>query len=234
MTIPPARATPVGDAAESCKYDDPKTITCTLRAGPEVLQRRRAHVLRREVLLRAQHRHRRPQRRLDPAGHSWPTRTPRPPAAPSAIDTPDDTDGDLPPQQPRHDVPQAALDARPTSIVDEDDLPRRQAARPTTRSSAPARYKLAQYKPGEQAVLEANENYPATGPPRPTRSSSSTSRTRPRCKAGHRERRGRRGVAHPEPDRPDRTCKDNSDADRHRGRRRGDPLLGLPARQARA
>ena len=33
MAIPAGESEPVGDAAESCEYDDPQTITCTLREG---------------------------------------------------------------------------------------------------------------------------------------------------------------------------------------------------------
>src|SRR6476620_11034914 len=33
MTINANESEPVGDAAESCDYDDPKTVTCKLRSG---------------------------------------------------------------------------------------------------------------------------------------------------------------------------------------------------------
>jgi peptide/nickel transport system substrate-binding protein len=33
MTIPAGQTTPVGDAAESCTYDDPSTLTCKLKSG---------------------------------------------------------------------------------------------------------------------------------------------------------------------------------------------------------
>src|SRR5688572_20129210 len=33
LTAPAGETDPVGDAAESCEYDDPQTITCTLREG---------------------------------------------------------------------------------------------------------------------------------------------------------------------------------------------------------
>jgi hypothetical protein len=33
LTIPAGETEPVGDAAESCAYDDPQTVTCTLRPG---------------------------------------------------------------------------------------------------------------------------------------------------------------------------------------------------------
>ena len=33
LTIPAGENTPQGDAAESCEYDDPQTLTCTLKEG---------------------------------------------------------------------------------------------------------------------------------------------------------------------------------------------------------
>ncbi len=33
LVIPGGETEPVGDAAESCQYDDPQTVTCTLREG---------------------------------------------------------------------------------------------------------------------------------------------------------------------------------------------------------
>jgi len=33
LTIPAGESEPVGDAAESCEYDDPQTVTCTLKEG---------------------------------------------------------------------------------------------------------------------------------------------------------------------------------------------------------
>ena len=41
VTVPPNSTEIVGDAAESCEYDDPQTLTCTLKDGAEVLQRER-------------------------------------------------------------------------------------------------------------------------------------------------------------------------------------------------
>src|SRR3954468_718549 len=33
VTIPAGQTTPVGDAADSCDYNDPKTLTCKLKPG---------------------------------------------------------------------------------------------------------------------------------------------------------------------------------------------------------
>src|SRR3954449_3677297 len=35
LTIPAGETSPQGDAAESCKYDDPQTFTCKLKPGLE-------------------------------------------------------------------------------------------------------------------------------------------------------------------------------------------------------
>ena len=67
VSIPAGADEPEGDAAESCAYDDPHHRDLHAAGGPEVLQRQRPDVVRRAVLVPAQHRDRRPQRVLGAA-----------------------------------------------------------------------------------------------------------------------------------------------------------------------
>ena len=62
MTVPANGTEPEPDLAESCEYDDPTDDHLQAARGCDVLQRRRAHLLGRAVLVPAQHRDRRPQR----------------------------------------------------------------------------------------------------------------------------------------------------------------------------
>jgi peptide/nickel transport system substrate-binding protein len=161
LTIPAGSTTPVGDAAESCKYGDPKTFTCTLK--PDLKFSNGDALTSSDVLFSF-------KRALDIGdpngaaiyllgdiaetdadGNVTGLRS-------DAIETPDDSTVVFHLSKP--DVTFASLITYPGTgaIVDEDVFPAdKKIADDKVIGSGP--YKLSQYKAGEQAVLEVNDNY---------------------------------------------------------------------------
>jgi peptide/nickel transport system substrate-binding protein len=155
VTIPAGETEPVGDAAESCEYDDPQTVTCTLREGltfsngNELTSSDVKFSLERNINI------------ADPNGSAvllgQITDADSGKLAEGAIETPDDQTVVFNLNQPDTTFLKL-LSTATTSIVDEDTFPAdKLLGDDKVIGSGP--YKLSQYKPGEQAVLEANENY---------------------------------------------------------------------------
>lgn len=157
MTIPANGSDPQGDAAQSCTYDDPKTITCKLRPG---LKFSNGDALTSSDVKFSF------QRNLeiaDPNGSSVLLGSisngddKSPSLADGAIETPDDTTVVFHLNQPDLTFLKVLTTAT-ASIVDEDVFPAdKLLADDQVIGSGP--FKLSQYKPGEQAVLEANDSY---------------------------------------------------------------------------
>ncbi len=157
MAMPAGESEPVGDAAESCAYDDPTTITCTLKEGltfsngNELTSSDVKYSFERNIAI------------ADPNGSSVllgqliePDSDPQV-MRDGAIETPDD-------QTVVFHLNSAdttflkLLSTATTSIVDEDSFPADElVADDAVIGSGP--FTLAQYKPSEQAVLEANDSY---------------------------------------------------------------------------
>jgi peptide/nickel transport system substrate-binding protein len=161
LTIPPGSTTPVGDAAQSCKYSDPKTFTCTLQPG---LKFSNGDPLTSSDVKFSF------ERALnigDPNGAAiyllgdiaaTDKKGNVTGLAPNAIETPNDTTVTFHLNKP--DVTFQSLITYPGTgaIVDEDVFPPdKKLADDQVIGSGP--YKLTQYKAGQQAVLEANSNY---------------------------------------------------------------------------
>ncbi len=162
LSIPANESEPVGDAAESCDYDDPQTITCTLREGlkfsngNELTSSDVKFSLERNIAI------------ADPNGSAvllgQITDADTGKLADGAIETPDDTTVVFH-LNAADTTFLKLLSTATTSIVDEETFPAdKLLADDKIIGSGP--YKLSQYKPSEQAVLEANETY--EGPRTPT------------------------------------------------------------------
>jgi peptide/nickel transport system substrate-binding protein len=160
MTVPANGSTPEPDAAESCEYDDPQTITCKLKEGLEFSNG--DALTSSDVLFSL-------QRNIeigDPNGSSVLLGsisngdTENPALADGAIETPDDLTIVFHLNQPDQTFMQILTSAT-TSIVDEDTFPidDKLADDDTANMIGSGPYKLSQYKATEQAVFEANENY---------------------------------------------------------------------------
>ncbi len=145
LTIPAGENVPQGDAAESCEYNDPQTLTCTLMSGltfsngDELTSSDVKFSIERNLKI------------ADPNGASGLL------ATVDTIDTPDDTTVVF--HLNRADTTfQFVLTTPAASIVDEELFPAdKKLADDQVIGSGP--YKLSQYKPGEQAVLEVNDSY---------------------------------------------------------------------------
>ncbi|WP_134766044.1 ABC transporter substrate-binding protein [Nocardioides sp. 1609] len=157
LTIPAGADEPVGDAAESCDYDDPETITCTLREGLTFSNGN--ELTSSDVLFSL-------QRNLeinDPNGSSVLLGSisngdaENQALADGAIETPDDLTVVFHLNQPDTTFLKL-LSTATTSIVDEESFPADAlAADDAVIGSGP--YALESFKKGEQAVLVANESY---------------------------------------------------------------------------
>ncbi|MDP9317900.1 MAG: ABC transporter substrate-binding protein, partial [Actinomycetota bacterium] len=161
LTIPAGSTAPVGDAAQSCKYSDPKTFTCTLKPG---LKFSNGDALTSSDVKFSFERALKIADPLgaalyllgdiaaqDKAGNNIGL-------APNAIDTPNDTTVTFHLNKP--DVTFQSLITYPGTgaIVDEEVFPAdKKLADDQVIGSGP--YKLSQYKAGEQATLEVNANY---------------------------------------------------------------------------
>jgi len=166
MTVPPNGSAPEPDLAESCKYDDPKTITCKLPQGATFSNG--DELTSSDVLFSFQ----RNIEIADPNGSSVLLGSisngdeDKPALADGAIETPDDTTVVFHLNQPDQTF-MFILTSATTSIVDEDTFPidDKLADDDTANMIGSGPYKLSQYKPGEQAVFEANENYTGSKTP---------------------------------------------------------------------
>jgi peptide/nickel transport system substrate-binding protein len=157
MTIPAGESDPVGDAAQSCDYDDPQTITCKLREGitfsngNELTSSDVKYSFERNIAI------------ADPNGSSVllgqliePDSDPQV-MRKDAIETPDDLTVVFHLNAPDTTFLKL-LSTATTSIVDEDSFPADSIVDDdAVIGSGP--FTLAQYKAGEQAVLEANDSY---------------------------------------------------------------------------
>jgi peptide/nickel transport system substrate-binding protein len=155
LSIPAGESDPVSDAAESCDYDDPQTVTCKLREGlkfsngNELTSSDVKFSLERNIAI------------ADPNGSSvllgQITDPDTKKLAEGAIETPDDLTVVFHLNAPDTTFLKLLTTAT-TSIVDEETFPADKLLDDAAViGSGP--YKLSQYKAGQQAVLEANENY---------------------------------------------------------------------------
>ena len=166
MTVPANGSEPEPDLAESCDYDDPQTITCTLPEGAKFSNG--DELTSSDVLFSFQ----RNIEIADPNGASVLLGsisngdTDAPALADGAIETPDDTTVVFHLNQPDQTFMQVMTSAS-NSIVDEDTFPidDKLADDDIENMVGSGPYKLSQYKAGEQAVFEANETYQGTKTP---------------------------------------------------------------------
>jgi peptide/nickel transport system substrate-binding protein len=157
MTVPAGETDPVGDAAESCEYDDPQTVTCVLKDG---LKFSNGHDLTSSDVKFSLERN---INIADPNGSSVllgsiiePDSDPQV-VADGAIETPDDKTVVFHLNKPDTTFIKI-LSTATTSILDEELFPA-DALLGDEEVVGSGPYKLSQYKPGEQAVLEENETY---------------------------------------------------------------------------
>jgi peptide/nickel transport system substrate-binding protein len=160
MTVPAQSTKIVGDAAKSCKYDNPKTLTCTLNPGltfsngDPLTSSDVKYSFERAIKIQ------------DPLGaaiyllgsitHTSKNGTVT--LDPGAIETPNDTTVVFHLNRPDTTFQYVLTYPGAAAIVDEDVFPAdKKLADDQVIGSGP--YKLSQYKPGEQAVLEINDSY---------------------------------------------------------------------------
>jgi peptide/nickel transport system substrate-binding protein len=166
MTVPANGSEPEPDLAESCDYDDPQTITCTLPEGATFSNG--DELTSSDVLFSFQ----RNVEIADPNGSSVLLGsisngdTDNPALADGAIETPDETTVVFHLNQPDQTFMQILTSAT-SSIVDEDTFPidDKLADDDIENMVGSGPYTLSQYKAGEQAVFEANETYAGTKTP---------------------------------------------------------------------
>lgn len=160
LAIPAGGDSPEADAAESCTYDDPTTVTCVLRPGNtfsngnELTSSDVQFSFERNIAI------------ADPNGASsllgslLDPKSETPAMAEGAIETPDDTTVVFHLTKPDQTFVKVLTTAA-TSIVDEDTFPADELlASDQVIGSGP--YALSQYKEEQQAVLEANTAYTGT------------------------------------------------------------------------
>ena len=160
MTVPANGADPEPDLAESCEYDDPQTITCTLPADAAFANG--DPLTSSDVLFSFQ----RNIEIADPNGSSVLLGSisngdaENPALADGAIETPDDTTVVFHLNQPDQTF-MHILTSATTSIVNEDTFPidDKLADGDIENMVGSGPYKLSEYTAGEQAVFEANETY---------------------------------------------------------------------------
>jgi peptide/nickel transport system substrate-binding protein len=160
LTVPAQSTEIVGDAAKSCKYDDPKTLTCTLNPGltfsngDPLTSSDVKYSFDRAIKIQ------------DPLGAAIyllgsitdTSKSGKVTMNPGAIETPNDTTVVFHLNRPDTTFQYVLTYPGAAAIVDEDVFPAdKKLADDQVIGSGP--YKLSQYKPGEQAVLEINDNY---------------------------------------------------------------------------
>ena len=160
VTVPAGSNEIVGDAAESCEYEDPQTLTCTLKEGltfsngNELTSSDVAYSFERAIniqdangaaiyLLGSI---------TDTAKDGTVTLNE------GAIETPDDTTVTFNLDQPDTTFQYVLTYPGAGAIVDEETFPADEKL-PDEEVIGSGPYKLSQYKAGDQAVLEINENY---------------------------------------------------------------------------
>lgn len=154
MVVPAGESEPVGDAAESCDYDNPTTVTCELRSGltfsngNELTSSDVKFSLQRNIEI------------ADPNGSAVllaQLTDDKGKFREDAIETPNDTTVTFN-LNAADTTFVKLLSTATTSIVDEETFPADELlADDQVVGSGPL--KLSQYKEGEQVVLEANESY---------------------------------------------------------------------------
>ena len=160
LVIPAGGDAPVADAAESCEYDDPQTVTCTLRAGNKFSN---GHDLTSSDVAFSFERN---IKIADPNGASsllgslLDPEAETPTLAEGAIETPDDTTVVFNLTKPDQTFVKVLTTAA-TSIVDEEVFPADKLMDSgSVIGSGP--YALTDYKVEQQASLEANGEYTGT------------------------------------------------------------------------
>ena len=165
LTVPQGENTPQGDAAEQCTYDDPQTLTCTLKEG---LKFSNGNDLTSSDVLYSF------ERSLaigDPNGAaiyllgsiSQANDDGTYQLAEGAIETPDEQTVVFHLNKPDTVFQFVLTYPGAAAIVDEDTFPAdTKLADDQIIGSGP--YKLSQYEAGEQAVLEVNEEYTGDTP----------------------------------------------------------------------
>jgi peptide/nickel transport system substrate-binding protein len=154
MEVPAGEDKPVGDAAESCDYEDPTTVTCTLRSGltfsngNELTSSDVKYSLERNINI------------ADPNGSAvllGQLTDDKGKFRPDSIETPDDTTITFNLNTPDTTFIQL-LSTATTSIVDEETFPADKLL-PDDQVIGSGPLVLSQYKEGEQVVLEASDSY---------------------------------------------------------------------------
>ena len=160
MTVPAQSTKIVGDAAKSCKYDNPKTLTCTLNPGltfsngDKLTSSDVKYSFERAIKIQ------------DPLGAAIyllgsitnTSKSGKVTMNPGAIETPNDTTVVFHLNRPDTTFQYVLTYPGAAAIVDEQVFPAdKKLADDQVIGSGP--YKLSQYKPGEQAVLEINDSY---------------------------------------------------------------------------
>jgi peptide/nickel transport system substrate-binding protein len=160
VTVPANSTEIVGDAAESCEYNDPQTLTCTLKEG---LQFSNGNELTSSDVKYSFERSIKIQDAngasiyllgsiTDTAKDGTVTLNK------DAIETPDDTTVVFHLDHPDTTFQYVLTYPGAGAIVDEEVFPPDEKL-PDEEIIGSGPYKLSQYKAGDQAVLEANENY---------------------------------------------------------------------------
>ena len=160
VTVPANSTEIVGDAAESCEYTDPQTLTCTLKEGLEfsngnpLTSSDVKYSFERAIQIQDAN-----GAAIYLLGSITETAKDGTVTLPEgAIETPDDTTVVFNLNKPDTTFQYVLTYPGAGAIVDEDTFPVDvKLADEEIVGSGP--YKLSQYKAGDQAVLEANENY---------------------------------------------------------------------------
>lgn len=163
LAVPPGEAEPEPDAAKECSYTDPKTVSCTLNEG---LKFSNGHALTSSDVKFSFERN---IKIADPNGSAVllgqlaNDDEKNPGLAEGAIETPDETTVVFHLNAPDTTFLQLLTTAT-TSIVDEELFPADKLL-PDDEVVGSGPYELAQYKNGEQAVLQAYADYAGTKTP---------------------------------------------------------------------
>jgi peptide/nickel transport system substrate-binding protein len=165
LTFPAGEATPVGDAAQSCEYPDPQTLTCTLKEG---LKFSNGHDLTSsdvkysfERAIKIQDANGAAIYLLGSITHAEKDGTVV--MDNGAIETPDDQTVTFHLNKPDTTFQFVIAYPGAGAIVDEEVFPA-DTKLADDQVIGSGRYKLSQYKPGEQAVLEINDQYTGDDP----------------------------------------------------------------------
>jgi peptide/nickel transport system substrate-binding protein len=159
VTVPANSTDIVGDAAKSCAYDDPQTLTCTLNEG---LKFSNGDPLTSSDVKYSFERAIKIQDANGAAIYLLGSITDTDKKGvvtlnEGAIETPDDTTVVFHLDHPDTTFQYVLTYPGAGAIVDEDVYPADSKLEDQVMGSGP--YKLSQYKPADQAVLELNENY---------------------------------------------------------------------------